>query len=72
MLAQRSRASGYDGIRYPSAMNPGGSNVVLFDPSLAEIGASKLVQIEGVKVTYSTFPGEYSFDRRDLKEATGV
>jgi RES domain-containing protein len=33
-----------DGIRYPSAMaSPSGINVVLFDPSIVHIGASRLV-----------------------------
>ena len=55
MLARQIRECGYDGIRYPSAMNLAGSNVVIFDPDLAEVRAPKLVEIEGVKVTYRAF-----------------
>src|SRR5207249_2883866 len=52
-LVHRIRASGfYDGIRYPSAMAPSGTNVVLFDATVAEIGASKLVEVKDVGVTY--------------------
>jgi len=39
-------------------MNPAGSNVVLFDPHLAKVGASKLVEIESVKVAYNKFTGQ--------------
>ena len=55
MPARRIGEGGYDGIRYPSAMNPGGFNVVLFDPELATVGESRLVEIKGVGVTYRTF-----------------
>jgi hypothetical protein len=58
MLARRIRECGYDGVRYPSAMNPAGCNVVLFDPHLAKVGASKLVDIESVEVAYNTFTGQ--------------
>lgn len=58
-LTERIRKIGlYDGIRYPSAMAPGGSNIVLFAPDLAAIGASKLVEILDVNVSYAEFPGE--------------
>jgi hypothetical protein len=40
-LAERIENSGADSIRYPSAMEPGGTNVVLFDPSKVEIGSSR-------------------------------
>ncbi len=52
MLTRQIRQSGYDGIRYPSAMNPGGSNLVLFNPDLIVVGASKLVEIDNLEVTY--------------------
>src|SRR5919106_739768 len=45
-------SSGADGIRYPSAMEPGGTNVVLFDPSTVEIGPSRLVEIAAVRIEY--------------------
>ena len=33
-------------------MEPGGTNVVLFDPSKIEIGPSRLVEIESVHIEY--------------------
>jgi hypothetical protein len=44
-LADYIRDARYDGIRYPSALNPDGTNVVFFDPTVATIGESKLVKI---------------------------
>ena len=44
--------AGVDGIRYPSAMFPGGTNVVLFDAKAADIGPSRLVVTE-TKVSYT-------------------
>jgi len=45
--------TGVDGIRYPSAMSPGGTNVVLFDPKVAEIGMSRLVEVTETRVGYT-------------------
>jgi hypothetical protein len=53
-LVRRIRQSGfYDGIRYPSAMSPGGTNVLFFDPSALQIGPSYLVEVQDVSVTYA-------------------
>lgn len=53
------RESGlYDGIRYPSAMALGGTNVVLFDPKLARIGSSKLVEVREVGISYNPIENE--------------
>jgi len=55
-LVRRMRESGlYDGIRYPSAMVPGGTNVVLFDPKVAPIGPSKIVEVLAVGISYEPF-----------------
>jgi hypothetical protein len=51
-LAERIEAARLDGIRYPSAMAPGGTNIVLFDPSVVNVGASRLVEIVQTKVEY--------------------
>jgi RES domain-containing protein len=51
-LAEAIEKTRVAGIRYPSAMNPGGTNVVLFDPAVAEIGASRLVEIVAARVEY--------------------
>jgi RES domain-containing protein len=46
------RDAKYDGVRYPSALNPQGKNLVFFDPSIAEIGASHLVRITEANLKY--------------------
>lgn len=46
------REAHYDGIRYPSALNPDGTNVVFFDPTVADVSGSKLVTITEIRVTY--------------------
>ena len=51
-LAELIERMGMDGIRYPSAMAPGGTNVVLFDPSVIEVGDSRLIEIVQTTVEY--------------------
>jgi hypothetical protein len=51
-LAGYIRENGYDGIRYPSALNPGGSSIVFFDPEIADVGDAKLVKVTEVKLEY--------------------
>jgi hypothetical protein len=51
-LTDAVRAAGFDGIRFPSAMKPGGSNVVLFDPATVEYVNSKLVEVTGVEIEF--------------------
>lgn len=46
------RDAKYDGVRYPSALNPQGKNLVFFDPAIAEIGDSKLVRITEANLKY--------------------
>jgi RES domain/HEPN/RES N-terminal domain 1 len=46
------RDAKYDGVRYPSALNPQGKNLVFFDPTIAEIGDSKLVRITEANLKY--------------------
>lgn len=48
-----------DGIRYPSAMAPSGTNVVLFDPSVVQIGTSRLVEIREMNVEYGEAQNRY-------------
>jgi hypothetical protein len=52
-LADLIERAGVDGIRYPSAMFPGGTNVVLFDPKAADIGLARLVEVTETKVSYT-------------------
>jgi RES domain-containing protein len=42
----------YDGVRYPSAMEDDGVNIVLFDPTVAEILESNLVEVTSIKIGY--------------------
>jgi RES domain len=52
-LVRRIRETGlYDGIRYPSAMTRGGTNVAIFDPTLTQVGPSRLIQISDVGISY--------------------
>jgi hypothetical protein len=44
-LAEHIRARGFDGIRYPSALNQEGTNVVFFDPAIVTIGGSRLIRV---------------------------
>jgi hypothetical protein len=57
-LAKLIEEAGADGIRYPSAMAPGGTNVVLFDPSVVHVGTSRLVEIVDIQVKYRDAVGE--------------
>ena len=53
ILAEFIRGSGYDGIRYPSALRPRGTNVVLFCPEVVTIGPSKLVRVKQMSLIYT-------------------
>jgi hypothetical protein len=55
VLAEFIRDSGYDGIRYPSAMRPKGTSVVLFDPDVMTIGPSRLVRVKTVSVIFTDY-----------------
>jgi len=43
----------FDGIRYPSAMDRGGTNIVLFDPAKCDIGPSELQKVTDVNIEYT-------------------
>lgn len=51
-LAEFIQTARVEGIRYPSAMAPSGTNVVLFDSSVVHIGTSRLVEIIETTVEY--------------------
>ena len=52
-LAAYVKSNGFDGIRYPSAMNSGGTNVVVFDISKVEIEEkTRLIEVIGIQVEY--------------------
>jgi hypothetical protein len=55
----------YDGIKYPSAMAPGGANVVLFDPKLVWIGSSKLVEVREMGISYDPIEDKRAPQRPD-------
>jgi hypothetical protein len=52
-LANRIRSAGLGGIRYGSAMQGKGSNVVLFDLAVGEVLHSELVRVTDLTVAYS-------------------
>lgn len=52
-LADLVEQAGVDGIRYPSAMATGGTNIVLFDPNAPNIGLSRLVEVTDANVSYA-------------------
>ena len=54
-LASRLQEALFDGIRYPSAIDEGGVNLVFFDPSVCEVLESKLVKIEKTSVQFSEY-----------------
>ena len=49
------KKQGYDGIRYSSAMNKGGHNIVFFDPKIAMYNSSTLIEIIDVDVHYEIY-----------------
>jgi len=51
-FADMVRYHGFDGIRYTSALQPNGTNVVLYNVDDAEILNSKLVHIKEVNISY--------------------
>ncbi len=51
-LAELIETAGADGIRCPSALAPGRTNVVLFNPSVAHIGRLRLVEIASIQLQY--------------------
>jgi RES domain len=53
-LADYIRQNHYDGIRYPSALNPGGSSIVFFDSAIAQVEDCRLVCVTEVRFNYKT------------------
>jgi hypothetical protein len=51
-LVEFIRENGYGGIRYPSALCPGGTNVALFDPDIADVTGGKLARITELTLEY--------------------
>jgi RES domain-containing protein len=54
-LAEHIKKRGFDGIRYPSALNGDGTNIVFFDPAIATIGDSKLLRIRETRVEFEKY-----------------
>lgn len=51
-IADAIRAEHFVGIRYPSAMRPDGTNIVLFDPAAVELVDSRMVRVSNVVIEY--------------------
>jgi RES domain-containing protein len=74
-LAEFIKDAGYDGIRYPSAISPGGTNVVLFDQNIAEVTDARLAHITELALNYDFEPSpseEPLAVKVDLGEATAA
>jgi hypothetical protein len=55
------REGGYQGILYPSSVRRPGKNLVLFDPSAARIGTSRLLFVQdATSASYERVPGRLS------------
>lgn len=54
ILAEYFRGSGYDGIRYHSALKRGGFNFVLFDIDAAEVKNVELYGVEAIEMKFRT------------------
>jgi RES domain-containing protein len=70
-LADYIRDAGYDGIRYPSALAPEGTNVIFFDPAIADMGESKLVKITDANLKYEDEETDPLVRRIGAKEQPG-
>jgi hypothetical protein len=46
-------SAGFDGLRYPSALQDNGTNLLLFDPTVTEVLDSKLVEVEAMCIDYA-------------------
>ena len=54
-VAEVIKDANYDGILYTSSLSTGGKNIVLFDPSVAEIESStELVEVTDVSVSFES------------------
>lgn len=65
-LSAFAKQVGFDGIRYPSAMDSGGSNLAIYDPQTCNIGNSKLVKVTAVNVDYTGDTWHFSDDFPEL------
>jgi RES domain-containing protein len=54
-IAELIADAGYDGIRYKSAMDPNGRNVVFFAPDIIEVSPTNAVQITAINVTHQPY-----------------
>ena len=52
-LSEFAKEVGFDGVRYPSAMDTEGMNLVIFDPCACDIGNSRLVKVTTVELEYT-------------------
>ncbi len=52
VICRTIRRAGYDGIRYPSAMRSGGTNLVFFDPKIAKLVTARLVVVKALSLAY--------------------
>lgn len=53
-IAEEIKRMGFDGIRYNSALNAGGINLVLFNPEDCTAVSSDLIVVNNIKITYES------------------
>ena len=63
-LAEAFRHHGFDGIRYDSALNASGRNVVLFDSAAAKVTSTVQVIVAGIDYRYSSIATQRRTTRR--------
>ena len=66
ILAEYAEERGFDGIRYPSAMLRGTTNIVFFNPDTCDFVSSELVKVTEVEVEYTRDPWQLTRDFVDL------
>jgi RES domain-containing protein len=71
-LAEFIRENKYDGVRYPSAVCPGGTNLVLFDSNIGDVSVSRIAKITELTLEYeveTTSPFEIQTDEKSQDSA---
>jgi len=63
-LAEVVQSEGYDGICYPSALDPNGTNIVIFDPSKVDvINVGQVFELTKAEYSISPKPPRIASDR---------
>jgi len=70
------RLSHFDGICYPSALHPAGTNIVFFDPRVGEISDADLATVTEMTISYDKWDCDrkafWEDFRKRVKKANGL